>query len=46
MGHVITGAGIQVDLAKIEAVVSWQRPRNTIEIRSILKLAGYYKQFI
>ena len=31
LGHVITGEGIQVDPAKVEAVVSWQRLRNATE---------------
>ena len=43
MTSVITGAGIQVDPAKVEVVVSWQRPRNATEIRSFLRLVGYYK---
>ena len=46
LGHVITGAGIQVDPAKVEAVVSWQRPRNATEIRSFLGLTGYYRRFV
>ena len=46
LGHVISGEGIQVDPAKIEAVVSWQRPRNATEIRSFLGLAGYYRRFV
>ena len=45
LGYVITGAGIQVDPAKVEAVVSWQRPRNATEIHSFLGLAGYYRHF-
>ena len=46
LGHVISGEGIQVDPAKVEAVVSWQRPRNATEIRSFLGLAGYYRHFV
>ena len=46
MGHVITGEGIQVDSAKVEAIVSWQRLRNATEIRSFLGLAGYYRRFV
>ena len=40
LGHVITSEGIQVDPAKVEVVVSWQRPRNATEIRNFLRLAG------
>ena len=38
--------GIQVDPSKVEAVVSWRRPRSITDIRSFLELAGYYKRFI
>ena len=43
LGHVITGAGIQVDPAKVEAIVSWQRLRNATEIRNFMGLASYYR---
>ena len=46
LGHVITGARIQVDPAKVEVVVSWQRPRNAIEIHSFLGLVNYYRHFV
>ena len=46
LGHVISGAGIQVDPAKISAVLRWQRPRNVSEIHSFLGLAGYYRRFV
>ena len=35
-----------VDLEKVEAVMSWERPKSVFEIRSILGLAGYYRIFI
>ncbi|XP_070029076.1 uncharacterized mitochondrial protein AtMg00860-like [Nicotiana sylvestris] len=44
--HVISGEGIKVDLRNIEAIQSWPRPTTTIEIRSLLGLAGYYRQFV
>ena len=42
MGHVVSEQGIQVDPGKVEAVVSWRRPRSVTDIRSFLGLAGYY----
>ena len=38
--------GIRVDLAKIEAIVSWKPPRNVIETRSFLGSTGYYRWFV
>ena len=46
LGHVISGDGIFVDPKKIEAVVSWEQPKNVSEIRSFLGLAGYYRRFV
>ena len=46
MGHVVSEHGMQVDPDKVEAVVSWRRPRSITDIRSFLGLAGYYRRFI
>ncbi|XP_038974723.1 uncharacterized protein LOC120105985 [Phoenix dactylifera] len=46
LGHIISGDGISVDPAKVEAVVQWNRPTNVSEIRSFLGMAGYYKRFM
>ena len=46
LGHVISGAGIFVDPRKIEAIISWEQPKNVSKVRSFLGLAGYYKQFV
>ena len=46
LGHVITDVGIQVDPAKVEAVVNWQRSRNAVKIHSFLRLADYYRRFV
>ncbi|KAF5811168.1 putative nucleotidyltransferase, Ribonuclease H [Helianthus annuus] len=46
LGHVVSERGIQVDPAKVEAVMNWQEPKTPTEIRSFLGLAGYYRHFI
>ena len=35
-----------VDPAKIEVVSNWERPRTPTEVRSFLRLAGYYRKFV
>ena len=46
LGHIVSAEGIRVDPAKIEAIVNWKPPRNVIEVRSFLGLAGYYRRFV
>ena len=46
LGHIVSAEGIRVDPIKIEAVVNWKPPRNVIEVRSFLGLAGYYRRFV
>ena len=35
-----------MDPDKVEAVMSWERPKSVFEIRSFLGLAEYYRIFI
>ncbi|XP_057951056.1 uncharacterized protein LOC131145892 [Malania oleifera] len=46
VGHVISKGGILVDPSKIEAGVDWVQQKNVQEIRSFLRLAGYYRRFV
>ena len=41
LGHVVSASGVSVDLEKVEALMSWERPKSIFEIRSFLELAGY-----
>ena len=44
--HVVSTSSVSVDPEKVEAVMSWERPKLVFEIRSFLGLAGYYRRFI
>ena len=46
LGHVVSASGVSVDPEKVEAVMSWERPKAIFEIHSFLGLAGYYRSFI
>ena len=46
LGHVVSSSGVSADPEKVEAVMSWERPKSVFEIRSFLGLAGYYRRFI
>jgi len=46
LSHILTAEGVAVDPEKVEAVSNWQQPTNVSEIRSFLRLAGYYRRFI
>ena len=41
----MSASGVSVDPEKVEAVMSWGRPKSVFEIRSFLGLAGYYRRF-
>ena len=44
LGHIISKEGLAVDPSKIEAVISWKRPKSVTEIRSFWGLVGYYRR--
>ena len=46
LGHVVLALGVSVDLKKVEAVMTWDRPKSVFEIHNFLGLIGYYKRFI
>jgi hypothetical protein len=46
LGHVISGEGIAVDPAKVEAIMEWPAPTIVTEVHSFMGLAGYYRRFV
>ena len=46
LGHVVLNSSVSVDPKKVEAIMSWERPKSVFEIRSFLGLVGYYSSFI
>ena len=42
----MSASGMSIDLEKVEAVISWEKPKSVFEIRSFLGLVGYYRRFI
>ena len=46
LGHVVSASGVSMDPEKVEAMMSWERPKSVFEIHNFLGLAGYYRRFI
>ena len=46
LGHVVSASSVSVDPEKVEAVMSWERPKSVFEIHNFLGLAEYYRIFI
>jgi hypothetical protein len=46
LAHVISKEGISIDSSKIQDVLNWDTPASATDIRSFLRLAGYYRRFI
>jgi hypothetical protein len=46
LGYVISAGGVSFDLSKVKDVLNWMPPITVSEIRSFLRLAGYYRRII
>ena len=43
LGHIVSKERIFAYPKKIKVVVVWERPTNVTEVRSFLRLTGYYR---
>ena len=42
----MSASSVSVDPERVEAVMSWERPKSVFKIHSFLGLARYYRRFI
>ena len=46
LGHIVTAQGVMTDPAKTEQVSHWPIPASSVEVKSFLGLAAYYRRFV
>jgi hypothetical protein len=46
LGHIVSGDGVKVDPAKVQAVKDFPRPADVHHLRSFLGMATYFRKFI
>ena len=46
LGHVVSDQGVKVDPRKTEVVKKWTKPLTPTDIRSFLRMGGYYCRFL
>jgi hypothetical protein len=46
LGHTISSDGMSIDPNKVQEVLDWKPPTSVRQIRSFLRIAGYYRRFI
>lgn len=46
LGHVVSAAGIQVDMEKFSVLQNWPIPSSVREVRQVIGFMSYYRRFI
>ena len=46
LGHIVSGAGVRMDPAKVDAIMAWPQPASVVQLQSFLGLANYYRRFV
>jgi len=46
LGYIIGNGGIATGPQKIESIRNWPAPKNILQVRGFLGLAGWYRRFI
>ena len=46
LGHVVSEGKVEMDQAKVEAILEWPTPKKVKEVQSFLGFANFYRRFI
>ena len=46
LGHKISAQGVAMDESKIAEIVNWPAPRNLLQVKQFLGMAGYYRRYV
>lgn len=46
LGHALSSDGVAVDPENVEAISQWKKAKNVTEVRSFLRMAGYFHRLI
>lgn len=46
LGHVVSAAGVQVDMEKVTVLENWPTPRSARDVRQVVGFMSYYRRFV